>query len=442
MQGGLYFPYLIAIALGALIGFERAFAYRFDKSEPSGRQDMIAGVRTYSLISFAGCLASAADQWFSGILLMAFAGVLVLDAISYYISYSKHNEPGITTEISIIISFVIGAMAQKEMFVPAAFITMLTMLILHLKRFFTDATKRISSEDIGAVVKFGIITFVVLPIFDPGFSVTVRDLGVPIPGLTGRYDEMALITPYNVWLMVTFISGIGFAGYIAIKFLGHRKGIGLTGILGGFVSSTATTLTFSKRSRQEAGFSDSFSLAVILACSVMFPRVLMEVTVINSALLPKVSVTMGLMGAAGFIFCAVLWKKTGSSGSDEVPLQNPFDISPAVKFGLLYAAIVLITRVTGELAGDGGVYIVSALSGITDVDAITLTMSQIARDDPAKADQAAVAITLAAFTNTIMKASMAAYFGSPRLRKIAIAGFAAIIAAGAAGLVLLWCAGL
>jgi uncharacterized membrane protein (DUF4010 family) len=121
---------------------------------------------------------------------------------------------------------------------------------------------------------------------------------------------------------------------------------------------------------------------------------------------------MGMMALSGFSVCLVLWKKSGKEKSDEVPLKNPFNIMPAVKFGLLYAFIVFLTKIVGDLAGDSGLYIVSALSGLTDVDAITLTMSQISKADPSKTSQATIAITLAAFSNTIMKTAMAVALGS------------------------------
>jgi uncharacterized membrane protein (DUF4010 family) len=298
--------------------------------------------------------------------------------------------------------------------------------------------KRVESEDIRAVLKFAIITFVILPIFDPEYAYYLRDVGglgwlSDAPGLM----KVEVINPHTVWLMVVLISGIGFTGYVAIKILGSRKGIGLTGFLGGLVSSTATTMTFSKRSRDEGSLSLPFSLGILLACTTMFPRILVEVLIINSSLLPSLSVTMGVMAASGLAVCFFIWKKTEGETSDEVPLKNPFSIMPAVKFGILYAIIVFVARVMEVVAGDNGIYIVSILSGLTDVDAITLTMSQISRQDSSKLNQATVAITLAAFSNTILKAGIAYVLGSRELRRIILVGFAIILIAGFAGLFLI-----
>jgi uncharacterized membrane protein (DUF4010 family) len=431
----LFQPFIIAILLGALMGLERAFATRIDDSDV----DILGGIRTFSLISLFGCIAAFLNENYqSGILFVSFIGVLVLAGISYFISFSKHNERGITTEISLLICFTIGVMVQLSHYITATFIAIFVTFILYLKEPMRKLIKRVESEDIRAVLQFAIITFVVLPILDPEYAYYLRDVGglgwlSDAPGLI----DVEVINPHTVWLMVVLISGIGFTGYLAIKILGSRKGIGLTGFLGGLVSSTATTMTFSKRSRDEVALSLPFSLGILLACTTMFPRILVEVLIVNSSLLPSLSVTMGCMAASGLAVCFFIWKKTEGATSDEVPLKNPFNIMPAVKFGLLYAIIVFVARVMEVVAGDSGIYIVSVLSGLTDVDAITLTMSQISRQDSSKLTQATVAITLAAFSNTILKAGMAYVLGSRELRRIILVGFAIILIAGFAGLFLI-----
>ncbi len=431
----LFQPFIIAILLGALMGLERAFATRIDDSDV----DILGGIRTFSLISLFGCIAAFLDKNYqSGILIVSFIGVLALAGISYFVSFSKHNERGITTEISLFICFTIGVMVQFNHYIIATFIAISVTFILYLKESMRKLVKRVESEDIRAVLKFAIITFVILPVFDPEYAYYLRDVG-GLGWLSGAPGLMnvEVINPHTVWLMVVLISGIGFTGYVAIKILGSRKGIGLTGFLGGLVSSTATTMTFSKRSRDEESLSLSFSLGILLACTTMFPRILVEVLIINSSLLSSLSITMGVMTASGLAVCYYIWKKTEGETSDEVPLKNPFSIMPAVKFGILYAIIVFMARVMEVTAGDSGIYIVSILSGLTDVDAITLTMSQISRQDSSKLTQATVAITLAAFSNTILKAGMAYVLGSRELRRIILMGFAIILIAGFAGLFLI-----
>jgi len=434
MNLNIFQPFFLSLFLGALLGFERAYTQKGNGKA----DDLIGGIRTYSLISLTGCISSFIDSSVRpGFLLAAFASIAGLVLIVYGMTFYRNNERGLTTEISIILCFTLGIIVQRGHYALAASITVIIMLMLYLKSYMENLSGKIEQEDILAVIKFAMITFVVLPVFDPGFSIPLRDAAggeLPLYQNYPALADMPLVNPRNVWLMVVLISGISFTGYIAIKLLGSRKGIGLTGFLGGLVSSTATTITFAKRSTSEKGLSLSFSLAVLLACSTMFPRVLVEVAVVNPSLLKHLAVTMGAMALAGFTVCFVIWKITGKETTDDVPLANPFNILPAVKFGLLYAVIVLMTRFISIVAGDSGVYIVSVLSGMTDVDAITLTMSNLSKQDPSKMEQAAVAVTLAAFSNTLMKAVMAFAIGSGKFRKGIVAGFAAIIAAGCTAL--------
>ncbi len=433
-------PFLIALFLGAIPGFERTYASRLDHEV----EDFLGGMRTYSLVSLFGALASfLARECCPELLPLSFVAVTALVVISYYVGFVKLNEGGITTEISLMVCFMIGVAVERERLVLAIFIAIAMALVLHMKESVARLSARLEGEDVRATLKFAIITFIIL-VIDPNHTFYLKDLGPVADGLFERFpglEGVRVINIFNVWLMVVLISGIGYSGYLATKILGARKGIGLTGLLGGLVSSTATTLTFSRRSRDEGGRESpeygAYALAVLLACSTMFPRVVVEVLVVNPSLAPRLSAVMGVMAAAGFTVCFVLWKRGGSDKGDEVPLRNPFNIMPAVKFGLLYAAIVFIAGLIEAVAGDRGLYVMSVITGFSDVDAITLTMSGIAREDPSKSEVATVAITLAAFSNTVMKAGMAIVLGSPRFRKLALIGFGITLLAGAAALALL-----
>ncbi len=432
-------PFITSLFLGALIGFEREFSTKVEQND-----DLLGGIRTFSLVALFGSLASfLGEKVGPSFLVAALGGLIALTVISYLISFYKFNERGITTEVSMLLTFFVGIAVHQGHVVAAVFVALAVTVVLHLKESINKISGRVEHEDIRAILKFAIITFIIL-IIDSNFTFYIKDIGPLAQKYIQRYPEILdvpVVNPYNVWVMVVLISGIGFTGYIAIKILGQRRGIGITGFLGGLVSSTATTMTFSKRSREvEASGGDNtmalpFALAVLLACSTMFPRILTEVLIINADLLPGLSVTMGSMALAGFTVCLVLWRKTAGEESEGVPLKNPFSIMPAVQFGLLYAVIVFVTRLLGKIVGDSGFYIVSVLSGLTDVDAITLTMSQIARDDPAKAQQAVIAITLASFSNTFLKGGMAFVLGSKKMRRIVLVGFGITIAVGIAALV-------
>ena len=435
MNLNLLQPFIIALFLGALLGFERTFASRMDHEAA----DFLGGIRTYSLVSLFGSVMSfLGDHYAMELLFLGFIAIIAMTIISYYLAFSKHNEGGITTEVSMLICFTVGVITQKNQIVLALFITIITAVILHLKEYLHRLADMIEKEDIRATLIFAIITFIIL-LFDPDFTVLLKDIGILSSDIIARFpglEEVKVVNPYTVWLMVVLVSAIGFSGYIAIKILGSRKGIGLSGFLGGLVSSTATTVTFSKQSREsgDQGSPFPYAMAVILACSTMFPRVMLEVLVINPDLLGSLAAVMGSMSAAGFIFCFILWKKSGNEKGEEVKYQNPFSISLAVKFAVIFAVIVFISRIAEVIYGDSGIYALSVITGLSDVDPMTLSMSQISRDDPSKLNQATIAITLAAFANTVMKGAMAFILGSKGFRKIVLVGFGIILLAGAVAL--------
>ena len=237
--------------------------------------------------------------------------------------------------------------------------------------------------------------------------------------------------------MVVFISGISFLGYVAIKIVGPEQGIGITGILGGMVSSTAVTLSFSERSNREPDLSRPFVLAITVAWTVMFARVLIEVGVVNASLLSKVWLPIALAGLIGLMYCAYLFFRQRTVEKGDVQFSNPFDLMPAIKFGLLYALVLLISRTAQMYLGDTGLYLSSILSGVADVNAITLSMAELSKTNVLGMDTAALAIVLATMSNTLVKGGIALLTGSATLRKTLIPVIIMILVAGLGSALLL-----
>lgn len=424
---------MISILLGALVGLERAFTSKDDNNS----HKLLGGVRTFSLLSFMGCLSGYLDSnGFPGAMLLSFIAVILLTSISYFISYNKENERGITTEISILVTFCIGIIVHKGHYVSAVALSVLIVFILYLKKSMDALTRKINQEDIRSTLKFLIITFIILPLFDPHFAFYIRDIDI-IKTLVDYPEEIrdiVLLNPWNVWLMVVLISGISFTGYCAIKIIGPRRGLGISGLLGGLVSSTATAITFSRKSKDTDWLSDSLSFAVIVACSTMFPRVLFEVAVLNATLLKSVWLPIVIMTSSGFAYSVFLWKKSDPNRIDDTSVTNPFNIFPAVKFAILYSIIVFATRLLEKTLGDQSLFIISFISGLADVDAITITLCQISRESPESLRHASTGITLATFANTLLKASFAIAIGSHSFRKRVAPGFIIIILSGVLGL--------
>jgi uncharacterized membrane protein (DUF4010 family) len=276
--------------------------------------------------------------------------------------------------------------------------------------------RRITREDIYATLKFAVITAIVLPV---------------LPNRTFGPPPLDVLNPYKIWLMVVFISGISFLGYVLVKVVGSRQGIGLTGLLGGLVSSTAVTLSFAQRSQRESELAKPFALAITVAWTVMFSRVLVEVAALNAALLRVLWVPMAASAAAGLLYCVYLYFAQRTEEEGEVAFSNPFELGPAVKFGLLYAVILLISKAAQMYLGNTGVYLSSIVAGLADVDAITLSMAELSGvAGGLDLSTAARAIVLAAMSNTAVKGGIVLTGGSLALRRALLPAFGMMLVTG------------
>lgn len=406
----------VAVLLSTLIGLEREHKSQIYKYQDFG------GIRTLILIGLAGAMSfylSDYSYWFFGLIA---AGVIGLMVLAYYMMNKKYGSVGMTSEIAAILVFIIGILSAKGEFILATTVALITVSVLHFKSPLHLWAKRVKSEELVSTIEFIIIAFIVLPLL-PNKSI-------------GPYG---FFNPYVVWLMVVFISGISFASYVAIKLWGQRKGIGITGFLAGFLSSTALTLSFSGESKKNREIINPYAFAVIIASTAMFFRVYIEVLVINPELLANLSIPILVMGATGLLAVLFFWfkkEKTPEKMQKRITrVQSPFSLKPALKFGLFFAAVLFFTKYAGTTFGDRGVYLTSIVSGILDVDAITVSMANLAKSDIAP-DTAGNAVVLAAMTNTFVKGFIFTLFGNFKVAIRIILSFAAIIFSGILTMVL------
>jgi uncharacterized membrane protein (DUF4010 family) len=402
---------VVALGIGFLIGIQRESAY----DEPEGK--LFAGVRTFSLISLAGYVAAlTADHLASA---LPFLGVLLVFGVLLALSYNKDvraGKPGMTTEMATLITFAIGAVCYWNMILLAAALGVAVTALLSLKPQFRTLAHAITRDDIYAVLKFAVISIIVLPVLPN------RNFGPP------PFD---VLNPYKIWLMVVFISGISFLGYVMIKIVGAQRGIGLTGLLGGLASSTAVTLSFSQRSRKSPELARPFSLAIIVAWTVMFVRVLVVVFTLSQPLAYRLLLPMSTSLAVGLIYCGYLYIRQRTYEKEDLTFSNPFELGPAVKFGALYTMILLISTAARVYFGNTGIYISSFVSGLADVDAITLSMvDQVRAPTSLDLTVAARAVTIAALSNTLFMGTFALVSGSPALRRALWPGMAVMVVAG------------
>ena len=401
-----------ALGLGMLLGLER------ERSKPA--EGGFAGVRTFSLISLSGGLSAYLDlalgqEWLALGVFAAIAGIVLR---SYAVT-AWRGELGSTTEISALLAFLLGFLCVRGEVPLAAGLAVASAAVLALKEWLHRLAQRIETADVEATLQFAIVTLIVLPL------VPNRDYGLP---------PLDVINPYKIWLMVVLISGLNFASYLLVKVVGPEHGIGLTGLLGGLVSSTAVTLGFSQRSRQSPERAAALALGILVAWTVMFVRIPVLVAVVSPRLAATLAPAMAVLGFPCLAIAFTLWRRQRSGGKATVRAgENPFELGQAIRFGLLFGVVSFAAKAAQVYLGDAGLYLAGALAGLTDVDAIALSMANLTSGDALQVDVAARAVVIGAVSNTILKGLLAASMGAPTLRRIVLPAMAAILAAGALG---------
>jgi uncharacterized membrane protein (DUF4010 family) len=430
----------VALAAGLLVGMQRQYAGQSAVHQENGRQengrqengrqengrhvdadgghdrsdgapqgaDLFAGARSFSLSAVLGALASvvAAELDSIAVLVAAFAALGAVVAFGYA-AMARRGDVGMTTEVAILVTFLAGALAGVGELLLAAAVSVGTTAVLAIKPYTRAFAARIDERDVLATLQFAVLAALVLPVLP-------RD-----PIGDAPFDAAS---PFNVGLMVVFILGLSFLGYVSIKTVGARRGIGLTGVLGGLVSSTAVTLTMAERSKHSAGLLRPLSMAVLVAWAIMYGRVLVEVGVVEASLLSTVALPIALGGMVILAWAGWLtWRdRDGAEGAAEGSFTNPFSVGPAIKFGLLYGAVLIGSKALSMYVGDAGVYVGAVVSGLADVDAITLSMAELNGDGTLSDDTAATAIVLAASSNTIVKGALVWITAAPAMRRLVL----------------------
>jgi uncharacterized membrane protein (DUF4010 family) len=402
-----------ALLLGALLGTERE---KRKQDEGSGS----AGLRTFVMLTQLGAIGGylgkeLALPWLLPAVLIA-AAALVL--AGYFAEVRHHPEStGLTTELAALVACLLGAMTTTGHRELAVGLGVLTAALLAYKQPLHALVDRLGKDDVRVGVRLLLATFIVLPL---------------LPNAT--IDPWQAINPYKLWLLVLLISGLSLVGYVAQRRLGPGRGIAVTAATGGLVSSTATTLSLTKQSRDNEGLARQYAGGILLAWAIMFARVVVTATVVDPSLLPAMLPTFAPMTlvCAGCAFVALRGGKDGA-GATEVPVKNPFSLRAAAKFALLFAVVQLLVKFTQQNLPPNAVYVVAAIAGLTDVDAITLAMAEGDHGAPEGAHGAVIAIAIACFSNTAVKAGIAASMGRGLARTVVPAA-GLITAAGLAGL--------
>ncbi len=404
--------FLTSLAIGLLIGLER-------ERNPSAK----AGLRTFALVAVFGTLiALLADKSATPWLLIA--GLLAVAAMivaAYFNNPPENNDPGTTTVAALLICYALGILVWFGFSKLAVMLAIATTTLLYFKPELQGMTQRLSRRDLVSILQFSVLSFVILPILpDQNF------------GPYGAFN------PYQAWMMVVLISGLSLAGYVALRWTGQRYGAPLLGFLGGLVSSTATTLVYAKHSKLNSGMLQLSAVVILIASQVVLIRLMVVSGIVSPNILKQLAPVMGLGLLFGIIATLYNWKRLKSAGELPMPeTSNPTEIHTALTFGLLFVVVLFCAAWLSDIAGSSGLYIVALVSGLTDVDAITLSSLRLFNMDKLSDTQAVTSISLAFLANMMFKFGMAASIGGLALAKHLAAGFAAITAGVVIGLLLL-----
>ena len=383
------YPFLIAMLIGALIGTERQRRMIEDKVRG------VAGLRTFILIALLGSLCSALAQHYgSGFALAGMASFTILVSVGYATSVSALGRVDFTAAVATVVTFALGMLAGfPESTLLAVALSIITTWVLATRTITHRYVEALNETDLLDTLKMGIIALVVYP-FLPA-----EPLG-----------PWGVLNPRQVWLFVVMVSLIGYVGYILIRILGTERGLGLTGILGGLVSSTAVASSMAAEVRESRQIMPAAVFATAIASSTMFLRILFIVLVVNRELFFALLPPLLLMTLVGFALSYLLVRKSSSPGKD-MNVKDPFRIIPALEFGAFFAIVLVISKLASLYFGEAGIYAAGVVSGLAETDAIALTMASLA-GSTLTSHVATTTIILAAVTNTLVKLTITYVMGT------------------------------
>jgi uncharacterized membrane protein (DUF4010 family) len=406
----------VALAIGLIIGIERGWKQR---AEPEGER--AAGMRTLALSGLLGgvwgALALGTGGWGVASLSVAFAAFTAVVATFRYREMQEEGSFGATTVVAAMLAFALGAFAVLGDPRAAAAAGVATAMLLALKAVLHAWLERLTWEELRSGLILLAMTVIMLPLLPD------RELSPWFP-----------VNPREVWLMTIFIAALSFAGYVAIRVAGPGFGILFSGLAGGLVSSTAVTLNMAHLARRHPDHQQMLAAATMLAGAMMMLRVLVVVTAVNFALVPSLApaLVVGALAQAGF--GVLLAKRAGDNadGDAALKLKNPLDLPAVLTFGALLAVIMALANGLAVWAGSAGAYALAAVSGIVDVDAISLSMARLA-PERLDATSAIIAILIAVAVNSVAKVVLASSTAGMAFARLLVPVLAATLIAGATG---------
>lgn len=396
---------LVAIGIGFIIGLEREHAALKDKLES------FAGIRTFVFVVLLGLIAGICFFVLSPLVYVAILFcVIIITAISYFITASK-GDIGATTEFSVLIAFLLGTLLLLGRLEVSLAITVFVVVLLSAKIRLQSFVGAITAEELYDFIRFVVIALLIFP-FLPNES----------------YGPYKVVNPREIGWVIILTSGLGFVGYLMMKFLGPRRGILISGIVGGFISSTAVTWVFSKKSRENEDYAHNCAIAILAASSIMAIRALVWIFIFNRSLFDTIAISIFFVFIAGLGVTLFFYYRYRRNEIIETSIRQdkPLDLPGALTFGIIYTVILLVVSYANANMGDRGLMISSAIAGLSDIDAITITVSKLA-DINLDFTTAGDAILIAMISNTLVKTGIGMWAGSKTLRRDLFIGYSVMI---------------
>lgn len=394
----------VATGLGLLVGLQRQYA-----------TDEIAGIRTFPILTVFGTLVGLLSP--PGELGLMMAGIIAL-ALLFVIGNvalvrQGQPSPGMTTEVSALTMFLVGVALARGMTVPAVVVTGGLAVLLHWRRELHGFASRIGSDESTAIFRLVLIGLVVLPVLPN------RAMG-----------PYGVLNPSRIWLMVVLIVGISLAAYAASRFLGERGGTLVAGVLGGLISSTATSVSYAQQSRAKTVTAGVAATVVMIASTVVLVRVLLEILVVHPAFLRTAGPPLGALLLAMLAIAARGYLQARNAEVAPAAHGPPSGLRAAIVFGLLYGLILFTVAWAKEQLGDQGLYAVAILSGLTDVDAITLSVTELVKGGRVAPSEGWRLVMTGALANLVFKGGAVAALGNSEMRRRVVALFGFSLLAG------------
>ncbi len=405
--------YLTALGIGLLIGLER-------ERNPTAK----AGLRTCALVALAGGISAALAQAFAApyIIAVGLGAVAFMIVVAYYHHHEAFHEfdSGTTTIAAVIVCYLLGAMVLAGFSRLAVMLGVIVTVLLHFKAELGGVVRRLERKDIVSILQFALLTFVVLPL--------LPDRG---------YGPYGILNPREIWLIVVLISGVSLTGYVALHIIGSKHGAMLLGLLGGFVSSTATTLAYARHSHNSTDTAALAVTVIVTANLVLMLRLAVLAAIVAQDILPALLpvLTVGLVCGVAAFALARGRRHTGLNGELAMPpVKNPAELRTAFSFAVLYAVVLMIAAWLSDIWGSKGVYAAALVSGSVDVDAISLTNLRLYSLGQQPAGEAVTAIIIAVFANAAIKLGIVRIAGNNRLFRNCLVPICASVAGTALAL--------